>query len=48
MLKNWQPATPLLLATALLVAELLELGLALSQGWRNLRTKARSYGWIEE
>lgn len=46
LLKNWRGITLLLLLPALLVAELLELGLALTQGWRGLRAKGKSYWWI--
>lgn len=46
LLKNWRPITWLLLCPALLVAELLEIGLALAQGRRGLRAKVKAYGWI--
>ncbi len=46
LLKNWSLPTLALLAPALLIAELLELGLALSHGWRGARAKALSLGWI--
>lgn len=46
LLRNWQPGTLLLLAPALLAAELLEWGQALAQGRRGLRAKLRSYGWL--
>lgn len=46
LLRNWQPATLLLLAPALLLAELLEWGQALSQGRLGLRAKLRSWRWL--
>lgn len=46
LLRNWQPGTLLLLAPALLAAELLEWGQALAQGRRGLRAKLRSYRWL--
>lgn len=46
LLKNWRLPTLALLTPAFLVAEMLELGLALKVGRRGIRAKARSYGWI--
>lgn len=46
LLKNWRLPTLVLLTPALLVAEVLELGLALRVGQRGIRAKARSYRWI--
>lgn len=46
LLKNWRLPTLVLMTPALLVAEMLEIGLALKVGRRGIRAKARSYGWI--
>lgn len=46
LLKSWSCGALLLLAPALLTAELLEVGLVLMQGRRGLRAKVRSNGWI--
>ena len=46
VLKNWRWRTLFLLAPGLLVAELVEWGLALGQGWGGLKAKLRAELWL--
>jgi len=46
LLKNWRWPTLFLLAPALFLAELVEWGLALGQGWRGLKAKLRADLWL--
>ncbi|MCP4536815.1 MAG: glycosyltransferase family 2 protein [Chloroflexi bacterium] len=46
LLKNWKYTTLLLLAPGLVLAELIEWGLALAYGWRGVQAKARANLWI--
>lgn len=46
LLKNWRWQTLLLLAPALLLAELVEWRLALGQGWGGLKAKLRADLWL--
>ena len=46
LLKHWHVGTLLLLSPALLVAEVLDWGLALENGWRGVRAKGKGYWWI--
>ncbi len=46
LLKNWRWGTLFLLAPGLVVAELVEWGLALRQGWVGLKAKARADLWL--
>lgn len=46
LLKNWQWVTLLLLLPALCLAELIEVSLAMMQGWRGMRAKLLAQAWI--
>lgn len=46
LLKNWRLKTLLLLSPALLLAELIELGLAITRGRQGVRAKLAAYRWI--
>ena len=45
-LKNWRGGTLLLISPGLLLAELVEIYLALRHGWGGLRAKLRAYAWM--
>ncbi|MGA9351106.1 MAG: glycosyltransferase family 2 protein [Anaerolineae bacterium] len=46
LLKNWRGPTLILLVPALLLAELIEWGLALAYGWRGVQAKVRANFWV--
>jgi len=45
-LQGWRWLTLLLLSPSLVVAEFIEILLALNYGWRGVRAKLRAWGWI--